>query len=83
MDLAQALTLLASTYSAAKGVKISTVGYQLANHGAFFDRLTEGGGVTNTRYSKIVQNFSDHWPADLPWPENIARPAPQLITDAA
>ena len=31
-------------------------------------------------YDRVIQVFSNDWPADLPWPPDIPRPAPQLPT---
>ena len=28
-------------------------------------------------YHRVMNVFSDHWPADLPWPSDIPRPPPQ------
>ena len=30
-----------------------------------------------------MQWFSDHWPADAPWPQDIPRPAPTPDSPAA
>ena len=41
----------------------------------FFSRLQDGGGCTIRSFNRVLQWFSDNWPASLEWPDDIPRPA--------
>ena len=47
-----------------------------ARNPSFFPQLTEGRTCTLRIYCRVIQWFSDNWPADLAWPSDIPRPAP-------
>ncbi|MFK5979731.1 MAG: hypothetical protein QM488_12685 [Rhizobiaceae bacterium] len=38
------------------------------------ERLQAGKSITTRRAEKTIQWFSDNWPDDLCWPEDIVRP---------
>ena len=46
-------------------------------------RLRAGADITSRRAERIIQWLSDHWPAALAWPSDIARPQPSPDTPAA
>ena len=71
------LVTLASGYAHWRGVSLWRVGHLAANRGSFFVDLRDGRRhcQTNT-YSRVLQWFSDHWPADLAWPADVQRPQP-------
>lgn len=69
------LTKLARAFAAHKGLKLSTVSTYAAQDGKYFDRLEHGAGCTLRKAERLVQWFSDNWPADLEWPRDIQRPA--------
>lgn len=48
--------------------------YRVTGNGQFFNGLRQGRSCTLKTASKVVQWFSDHWPEDLEWPEDIPRP---------
>ena len=50
---------------------------------AIFVRLKRGHDVTTRRAARVTQYFSDHWPAALPWPDDILRPDPTPGSPAA
>ena len=70
------LIRLGRLFSDARGLRLSTVGRLIANHGAFFSRLEDGRTITEARTERVCQQFSDHWPEELEWPTDIPRPAP-------
>ncbi len=72
------LVALAETYASHRSVTLWRVGHQAANRGSFFVDLKgqKRHCQTNT-YSRVLQWFSDHWPADLEWPAEIQRPEPR------
>ena len=67
---------LSDLYSRKTGKKESTIASYSAKQAYAFRRLREGCSITIRRANKITQWFSDHWPADLLWPEDIPRPEP-------
>ena len=77
------LTGLASSYSAHTGLKLATIGTYAADDGKFFRQLEEGAGCTLKKAARLVQWFSDNWPADLEWPADVPRPAPSAQQRAA
>ena len=71
------LVTLASGYARWRGVSLWRVGHLAANRGSFFVDLKEGRRHCQTdTYSRVLQWFSDHWPAELPWPAEAPRPEP-------
>lgn len=68
---------LARIYAASRGHSLNTVSLRMAGQGSLFGRLEQGlADVTTRRCDRILQAFSDHWPAKLEWPPDIPRPAP-------
>ena len=45
--------------------------------------MAAGHSCTVHTYTRTLQWFSDHWPADLEWPADISRPAPSPDSPAA
>ena len=74
------LVHLGRLYAAHLGISLSTAGRHLANHGAFFARLESGHTITEARAERVARSISHHWPADLTWPVEIARPTPAPYT---
>ena len=72
----EVLIRLVHEYARAVGLTTRTVSTYAAGSGDFCDRLERGHDLTTRRAARVVQWFSDHWPADLPWPDDIPRPAP-------
>jgi hypothetical protein len=75
MNLREHLIVLIETYAKAKGNSPSHVGALLFSSGVKYRQLCEGRDITVGRLESAVRWLSDNWPADLPWPEGIARPA--------
>ncbi|PKP85846.1 MAG: hypothetical protein CVT80_00480 [Alphaproteobacteria bacterium HGW-Alphaproteobacteria-2] len=68
------LIVLASRYAEQVGRSEATVSNWIVGHARLFERLRGGKGTTIRTYHRVLQWFSDHWPADLPWPSGIPRP---------
>lgn len=82
-DVAQVLRL-ASFYASTKGLSLSTISLRIANQGSLFTRLAKGkSDLTIGRRDRILRKFSDNWPADLAWPDDIPRPAPTRKEEVA
>ena len=73
---AHTLITLAEIFARKKGWKLSTVGLRFADSGSFFKRIKDGKNFTIEKRDSVIKKMSDHWPADLAWPEDIPRPAP-------
>jgi len=70
-----ALIKLAEQMSAHEGVTHFAISMRALGKGDFFKNLMKPNGDCRTRTaSRLLQWFSDHWPADLEWPEGIPRP---------
>ena len=54
----------------------ATISNWIFGNARVFNRLRKKLPVTDRIYERGFQWFSDHWPADLAWPEDIPRPAP-------
>ena len=83
MDANSHLLTLADLFSAATGKAETTIAKHAAGQAYVFQRLRDGCSITARRYNRIVQWFSDHWPADLLWPADLPRPVPSLDSPAA
>ncbi len=71
------LLRLIELYASARGLTVSTVSTYATAHGDTHARLARGHDITTRRAARVVQWFSDHWPAGVDWPPDIDRPAPQ------
>lgn len=74
MDYRSAILTVARTYCAKTGKSMARVATLAHNGGAFFKNIEAGKGFTIDTYAKVMQWFSDNWPADLEWPVGIDRP---------
>ena len=76
-ELRAHLVRCAQAYAAARKLEIVTVGRLAAGDWRFFERIESGSGFTARKYDDTIKWFSDNWPADAVWPEDVDRPAPQ------
>lgn len=74
---------LAQTFADEQGISLSRAGALAASDGKFFRRLSDGRTCTVRLANSVIQWFSDHWPADLPWPDGVDRPSPSPESPAA
>ena len=68
------LVRLATAYADHAGQKLSTVSTRITGSGDLFSRLRTGSTITIRRANQIAKRFSDVWPEDLSWPEDVERP---------
>jgi hypothetical protein len=82
MDLKACLIATADAYLRARTKPLSKARLAtiIAKDGKFFNRIEAGGLITTRTYERAMQWFSNEWPAHVPWPSGVARPAP-LPTD--
>ena len=74
---------LAEAYADHEGIAETTAAKRAAGNALVFRRLSDGANITIRRAARIIQWFSDHWPAGLPWPQDIPRPPPSPDSPAA
>jgi hypothetical protein len=67
---------LADRFCASSGLAQATLSTRIFNDGKRLTKLRDGGDLGTRHFAATVQWFSDHWPEEAEWPENIARPAP-------
>ena len=82
MELRDLITL-AETYTAFVNRSEATVSNQITTHARFFERIRAGKGCNFITFKKALAWFHENWPADLEWPSDIPRPAPQSKKEAA
>lgn len=74
-ELRENLLLCAEAYARARGIGLPTIGRLAAGDWRFFARLREDEKTfTARKYDEVIQWFSDNWPADLAWVDNLSRP---------
>lgn len=65
---------LADRFEAACGVTPATAAKRALNDNTFFARIEGGAGFSVRTADRLLQWFSDNWPADAQWPEGLDRP---------
>src|SRR5215813_1766225 len=70
-----ALKMLAMVYCAETGLSLAALGNRALGNHKFFKRLMAGSGYNSPTGDKLVLWFAQNWPADVPWPRSIPRPA--------
>lgn len=83
MDYRAQLVALVGAYKTAVGRSEATIANAMGRDGRFFDRLRAGKGCSVDTLHHVMQWFSDHWPAETPWPEGVPRPTPAAQDAAA
>ena len=68
------LLILVGRYKEHTGLSEATISTYAANDGKFFSRLRTGADCNSRRAERLVQWFSDNWPENLSWPDEIKRP---------
>lgn len=77
------LLRLADLYGEANNVTRPSLGLEILRDNTFFRRISDGQGFTVRTYDRVVQWFSDRWPADADWPVEIERPKTEPAPTAA
>ncbi len=75
MSTIAGLLRLADLYATAVDVPPSTVSSRVFDDGKVLDRLRQGGDLTTGRAARAVEWFDANWPAELDWPDIVARPS--------
>ncbi|MDE2106604.1 MAG: hypothetical protein KGL39_55830 [Patescibacteria group bacterium] len=74
MDAIEQILALTDRFSAATGLSDATISTRLFNDGKRIGKLRSGGDVGTRHFAATIRWFSDAWPADAPWPADVARP---------
>lgn len=69
------LLILARAFSAHIGKPLSTVSSRIFDDGKKLDAIAAGGDLYSARLNMAFQWFSDNWPSDLNWPDDVFRPS--------
>ena len=72
---------LARRFEAATEVTLSSIGKRALNDNTVFARIEAakiGFGIRT--YDRLVKWFSDNWPKDAEWPEDVERPVTAMVT---
>lgn len=67
---------LIGRFSQAADLSPSYISLKCSGDSKLYKRLNAGGDLRCSTFRRIVQWFSDRWPADLLWPADLPRPAP-------
>lgn len=73
------LATLFRVLSEGTGWKLSPISVVVANDDKFASTFQRRGDMRVGTYDMVTRRFSAIWPADLPWPAEIERPAPAEI----
>lgn len=80
MDSRSDLLTVAQAYSDATGRSLARIATLIHDQGAFFKKLHAGGSCTMETFDKAMLWFSERWPAETAWPDEIPRP-PKAAAD--
>ena len=80
---ARDLHRLGVCYASSKNISLATVSNLACGNATLFKRISHGGSCTIRTFNKVLQWFSDNWPADLFWPLETRRPGPSPDSPAA
>lgn len=67
---------LASIYAEAEAKPLVTVSSRVFGDSKKLSAMADGADITVRRYAQALQWFSDNWPANAQWPEELERPLP-------
>ena len=79
-DTDYGLSRLTGSFAGHTSRSEATVSRLATGSGETMNRLRRGHTITLRRVARVLQWFSDHWPADLEWPSDIPRPLPSAPT---
>lgn len=75
MEQRAALITLALTLAKHEGVTHYAISMRALGKGDFFKNLIGGADCRTSTAARLFNFFSDSWPADLDWPDEINRPS--------
>lgn len=80
LDYRAQLTGLAERMASARGLSEARIANLAGCDGNFFFRLRAGGGCRVDTLNRVMSFFSDNWPDEVPWPnEIVCRPSSEKV----
>lgn len=73
-ELLAHLKKVVDAFSQGSGLGVGTVSRRMLGSDRFFARVQSGASFTVRVYDEAMQRFSDNWPADALWPDDVPRP---------
>ena len=74
-ELSRNLILCADAFVEGRNVGFSTLGRLAAGDWRFFSHLRDGSKTfTARKYDEVIGWFSENWPSEAIWPEQVKRP---------
>jgi hypothetical protein len=70
------LLTVARAYAAGAGVELSTVSSRALDDGKKLAAIEAGADILVGRLERTLQWFSDNWPSETTWPDDVPRPVP-------
>lgn len=74
MFIENQILMLARRYAQRRNITLSSVSTYACGDGSIFEKLSQGKSITAVRARKVINWFSENWPADLAWPDGVERP---------
>lgn len=76
MALTDQLLAVADRFCGARGLSRSRVATIVFNDGKKLDLIESGKDLGTKSHERAMQWFSDNWPPEAIWPDDVPRPAP-------
>lgn len=83
MKMRDQILLTADTFARHRGVGRKRVSKLVLNRGSKLDDIADGGDLTTSIFERAMLWFSENWPTDLRWPEDVPRPVADACREAA
>lgn len=74
------LLALADIYRQATGAQDRTVSSRVFSDGKKLSALRAGADITISRFNEAVRWFSNNWPDQADWPDDVYRPSVDEVT---
>lgn len=75
MNMCAQILLVSDRYCAAAGIGRKRVSTIVMNRGSKLDDIAAGADLSTRTFERAMQWFSNNWPTDAAWPEEVVRPA--------
>ena len=69
------LLSVADAFGEAKNLARSSVSKMVFGDGKTLDAISRGADMTIGRHARAMLFFSENWPEQTPWPQNVERPS--------
>lgn len=79
MTAIEKILTTAEAMRVATGLDEKRLSGRVFNDRAKLFALRNGADLTTGRFESAMKWFSDNWPENVPWPENVERPTPSIV----